>query len=178
MHRRSTILTATFPAAVTTALATALSLAPLLPGAALAMPIGGSFTGRVESQAPQVLGPNEVKLQQTASGLNTGPGTPLDGARVQWVETVTLKNGQGPVEGTITFTTPGGSTSSLYRGTVTTDAQGRVTATGTYRDNAATGEFAGVKGKGTFSLAYTSKTEFSGQWQGEVTLPGRTSSKR
>ncbi|HEV2542259.1 MAG TPA: Ig-like domain-containing protein [Methylobacterium sp.] len=178
MHRRSTILTAAFPAALSTALATALSLAPLLPAAARAMPMGGSFTGRVESQAPQVLGPNEVKLQQTASGLNTGPGTPLDGARVQWVETVTLKNGQGPVEGTITFTTPGGSTSSLYRGTVTTDAQGRVTATGTYRDSAATGEFAGVKGKGTFSLAYSSKTEFSGQWQGEVRLPGQKSSKR
>lgn len=97
---------------------------------------------------------------------------------MQWVETLTLKNGQGPVQGTITFTTPGGSTSSLYRGRVTTDAQGRVTATGTYQDSAATGEFAGTKGKGSFSLAYTSKTEFAGQWQGEVTLPGQTSSKR
>ena len=174
MYRRSTIL-AVPPAA---AFAAALSLAPVLPAAALAMPMGGSFTGRVDSQAPQGLGPNEVKLQQTASGINTGPGTPLDGARVQWVETVTLKNGQGPVQGTITFTTPGGTTSSLYRGTVTTDAQGRVTATGTYRDSAATGEFAGTKGKGSFSLAYTSKTEFAGQWQGEVTLPGQKSSKR
>ncbi|AMB47163.1 MULTISPECIES: hypothetical protein [Methylobacteriaceae] len=166
MYRRSTIL------------AVAVSLVPVLPAAAVAMPMGGSYTGRVESEAPQVLGPDAVKIQQTASGINTGPGTPLDGARVQWVQTVTLKNGQGPVEGTITFTTPAGSTSSLYRGTVATDAQGRVTATGTYRDSAATGEFAGVKGKGTFSLAYTSKTEFAGQWQGEVTLPGQRSSKR
>ncbi|BAU92915.1 hypothetical protein ACQKJ1_00710 [Methylorubrum rhodesianum] len=174
MYRRSTIL-AVPPAAV---LAAALSLAPLLPAVAVAMPMGGSFTGRVDSQTPQVLGPNEVKLRQTASGINTGPGTPLDGAQVQWVETVTLKNGQGPVEGTITFTTPGGSTSSRYKGTVTTDAQGRVTASGTYRDGPATGEFAGTKGNGTFSLAYSSKTDFAGQWQGEVTLPGQKSSKR
>ena len=178
MYRRSTILAVPPFAAFAAAFAAGLSLAPLLPAVAVAMPMGGSFTGRVDSQTPQVLGPNEVKLQQTASGINTGPGTPLDGARVQWVETVTLKNGQGPVEGTITFTTPAGTTSSVYKGTVTTDAQGRVAATGTYRDSAATGEFAGVKGKGTFSLAYTSKTEFAGQWQGEVTLPGQRSSKR
>ena len=149
-----------------------------LSSAALGMPMGGSYTGRVESQTPQVLGPNEVRLQQTASGINTGPGTPLDGARVQWVETLTLKNGQGPVEGTITFTTPTGTTSSVYKGMVATDVQGRVTATGTYRNSAATGAFAGVKGKGTYSVAYGSKTDFSGQWQGEITLPGQTSSKR
>lgn len=40
MYRRSTILAA---------FAAALSLTPVLPAAALAMPMGGSFTGRVES---------------------------------------------------------------------------------------------------------------------------------
>lgn len=145
--------------------------------AVYAMPMGGAYTGRVDSQTPQVLGPNEVKVQQTASGTNTGPGTPLDGAKVQWVETATLKNGQGPVEGTITFTTPAGSTSSAYKGTVTTDAQGRVTAKGTYKDASATGEFKGVKGQGTFTVAYTSKSDFMGEWKGEVTLPGQKSSK-
>jgi hypothetical protein len=166
MSRRSTILAAV------------LSLAPVFSAASIAMPMGGSFTGRVDSQTPQVLGPNEVKLRQTASGINTGPGTPLDGAQVQWVETVTLKNGQGPGDATTTTTPPGGSTPPRYKGTVTTDAQGRVTASGTYRDGPATGEFAGTKGNGTFSLAYSSKTDFAGQWQGEVTLPGQKSSKR
>ncbi len=151
---------------------------PFLPALTVAMPMGGSYTGRVESQTPQVLGPNHVKVRQTASGTNTGPGTPLHGARVEWAETVTLKDGRGPVEGTITFTTPAGTTSSDYKGTVTTDPQGRVTASGTYRDRTATGEFAGVTGQGTYSVAYTSKTEFSGQWQGEVRLPGQTTSQR
>lgn len=149
-----------------------------LASAAYAMPMGGTYTGRVDSQTPQVIGPNKVKVQQTASGVNTGPGTPLDGAKVQWVETVTLTNGQGPVQGTITFTTPTGSTSSVYKGMVTTDAQGRVTGQGTYKDTAATGEFTGVKGKGTFTVAYTSKTDFTGEWKGEVQLPGQKSSKR
>lgn len=145
---------------------------------AYAMPMGGAYTGHVDNQTPQILGPNEVKVQQTASGVNRGPGTPLDGAQVQWVETVTLKNGQGPVQGTITFTTPAGSTSSAYRGTVMTDPQGRVTARGTYEDTAATGQFTGVKGKGTFTVAYSSKTDFTGEWKGEVTLPGQKSSRR
>jgi hypothetical protein len=161
-------------AAFTTIACAALGLATTVQ----AMPMAGSYTGHVVNQTPQVLGPNEVKLQQTATGVNSGPGTPLDGAQVQWVETVTLKNGQGPVQGTITFTTPSGTTSSVYKGTVSTDAQGRVTAQGTYQDSAATGEFAGVKGNGTFSLAYTSKTEFAGEWRGEVKLPGQKSSKR
>lgn len=149
-----------------------------LPAAATAMPMGGTYTGRVESQTPQVLGPNEVKVQQTASGVNTGPGTPLDGAKVQWVETITLKNGQGPVEGTITFTTPTGSTSSAYKGMVSTDAQGRVTAKGSYKDSGATGEFTGFKGKGNFTVAYTSKMDFTGEWKGEVTPPKQNTSRR
>lgn len=147
-------------------------------GLAWAMPMSGSYTGRVESQTPLPSGPNQIKIQQKAVGVNTGPGTPLDGATVQWTETATLTNGQGPVEGLITFTTPTGTTSSAYRGTVTTDASGRVTATGTYRDKSSTGEFAGVTGSGTFSLAYISKTEFAGEWKGDVKLPAQKSSKR
>ncbi|GLS46510.1 hypothetical protein [Methylobacterium brachythecii] len=157
-----------------TVIAAALTLAPV----AHAMPMGGSYTGRVDTQTPQVLGPNEVKVQQTASGLNNGPGTPLDGAKVQWVETVTLKNGQGPVQGTITFSTPVGSTSSAYKGMVATDAQGRVTAKGTYKDTASTGEFEGIRGKGSFTVTYTSKTDFTGEWKGDVTLPKQKTSNR
>ena len=145
---------------------------------AYAMPMGGTYTGHVDSQAPQPLGPNEVKIQQTASGMNTGPGTPLDGAKVQWVETVTLKNGQGPVQGTITFTQPSGATSSAYKGMATTDPQGRVTAQGTYQVTDGTGELAGVKGNGTFTVGYSSKTDFTGEWKGEVTMPGQKSSKQ
>ena len=152
------------------------AMAPVAP--ALAMPMGGNYTGHVDNQTPQPLGPNEVKIKQTASGMNTGPGTPLDGAKVQWVETVTLKNGQGPVQGTITFTTPSGATSSAYKGTATTDPQGRVTAQGTYQVTNGTGELAGVKGNGTFSVAYTSKADFTGEWRGEVQLPGQKSSRR
>ena len=152
------------------------AMAPVAP--ALAMPMGGNYTGHVDSQTPHPLGPNEVKIQQTASGMNTGPGTPLDGAKVQWVETVTLKNGKGPVQGTITFTTPSGATSSAYKGMATTDPEGRVTARGTYQVTSGTGELAGARGNGKFSVAYTSKADFTGEWRGEVKMPGQKSSKR
>jgi hypothetical protein len=152
------------------------AIAPVAP--ALAMPMGGHYTGHVDNQTPRPVGLNEVEIQQTASGLNTGPGTPLDGAKVQWVETVTLKNGQGAVRGTITFTTPSGVTSSAYKGVATTDPQGRVTARGTYQVTHGTGDLAGVKGNGDFSVAYTSKADFTGEWRGEVQMPGQRSSKR
>jgi hypothetical protein len=152
------------------------AIGPVAP--ALAMPMGGSYTGHVVDQTPHPLGPNAVKIQQTASGMNSGPGTPLDGAKVQWVETVTLKNGQGPVHGMITFTTPSGATSSAYTGTATTDPRGRVTARGTYQVTHGTGELVGVKGRGNFSVSYTSDADFIGEWQGEVQMPRRTSSKR
>lgn len=145
---------------------------------AQAMPMGGSYTGHVDSQAPQELGPNKVKVQQTASGVNTGPGTPFDGAKVQWKDTVTLENGQGPVQGTITLTTPSGTVTNVYEGKLNTDAQGRVTGQGTWKDSSATGEFSGIKGKGTFTLGYTSKTDFMGEWNGDVQLPRQKSSKR
>jgi len=35
-----------------------------------------------------------------------------------------------------------------------------------------------VKGKGNFSVAYSSKMDFAGQWQGDVTLPQQKSSRR
>ncbi|MER2264769.1 hypothetical protein [Methylobacterium oxalidis] len=154
------------------------SAALALASPALAMPMGGSYSGRVDNQVPQMLGPNQVRVQQTATGLNAGPGTPLDGAKVQWNEIVSLTNGQGPVEGTITFITPTGTSSSAYKGTVTTDAQGRVTGRGTFKTSEATGELAGIKGSGTFDVAYSSKTDFTGSWKGDFRTPGQKSSRR
>ncbi|MDR7037344.1 MULTISPECIES: hypothetical protein [Methylobacterium] len=155
-----------------------LFLALAVASPAAAMPMAGSFSGRVDNQAPQMLGPNAVRVQQTANGLNAGPGTPLDGAKVQWSEIVTLTNGQGPVEGTITFITPSGTTSSPYTGTVTTDPQGRVTARGKFRTGESTGDFAGLKGNGSFSVAYSSRTDFTGEWRGDFKMPGRKTSRR
>lgn len=140
-------------------------------GPALAMPMAGSFNGHVDSQVPQPLGaPDHVRVQQTASGSNTGPGTPLDGARVQIQETVTLKAGQGSTMGTITFQTPSGTTRSPYQGTVVTDAQGRITAQGSFRTEATTGEFAGLAGQGRFTVRYETPTEFVGEWSGDFTI--------
>jgi hypothetical protein len=163
------------PRGISITLAAVVCAAMAPAGPALALPMGGNYTGHVDRQIPHPLGPNEVRIEQTASGLNTGPGTPLDGAKVQWVETATLRNGQGPVQG---ITTPSGATSSAYKGTATTDPQGRVTVRGTYRVTNGTGDLAGVKGSGNFSAAYTSRADFTGEWRGEALMPGQKSSKR
>lgn len=156
----------------------AVSALVVLAPAAHAMPMGGAFTGRVDGQTPQMIPPDTMKIQQTASGSNAGPGTPLDGAKVTWSESIKLKNGQGTHQGVITFTTPSGSTSSPYRGVVATDAQGRVTAKGRFTSTKGTGGLAGLSGSGGYTAAYSSKTDFTGQWNGDFKMPGQKTSRR
>lgn len=147
--------------------------------AAQAMPMAGSYTAKVDGQSAEPVGTGgQIRLTKTATGTNTGPGTPLDGATVRFSDVAVLKDGQGTLKGTITFTTPSGTTSSPYTGRVTTDAMGRVTAEGAFRTTKATGDFAGLKGSGTFTAAFTSPTDFTGQWQGEFRAPAQRTSRR
>lgn len=150
-----------------------------LAGAALAMPMSGTFGTHVDKQDARPLGsPDRLQVQQTGSGINRSPGLPLDGAAVGINEIATLKRGSGPVQGTITFNTPVGSTVSSYSGRVTTDAQGRITARGRFRTQDASGAFAGLKGSGTFSTVYTSKSDAVTQWSGEFSPPTAQLSSR
>ncbi len=144
-----------------------------------AMPMGGSLTAQVDNQSTQPVGKGgQIRLTKTATGTNTGPGTPLDGATVRFSDVAVLKDGQGTLKGTITFATPSGTTSSPYTGRVATDAAGRVTAEGAFRTTKGTGDFAGLKGTGTFSVAFTSPKDFAGQWQGEFQAPAQRTSRR
>ncbi|GJE27773.1 hypothetical protein [Methylobacterium organophilum] len=162
---------------IRTALA-AITLAALAP-VAQAMPLGGTFNAHVDSQSAQPIGKaGQVRIAKTASGTNAGPGTPLDGATVRFNDVSLLKDGQGTVKGTIVFVTPGGTTSSPYTGTIATDPMGRVTAEGQFRTKKGTGEFAGLKGNGSFSVAFSSPTDFTGQWQGDFQMPMQKTSRR
>jgi hypothetical protein len=147
--------------------------------AAQAMPMGGSLTAQVDGQSAQPIGKGgQIRLTKTATGTNAGPGSPLDGATVRFSDVAVLKDGQGTLKGTITFVTPSGTTSSPYTGRVATDASGRVTAEGAFTTTKATGDFAGLKGRGTFSVAFTSPTSFTGQWQGDFQAPAQRTSRR
>ncbi|GJD58397.1 hypothetical protein [Methylobacterium dankookense] len=146
---------------------------------AVAMPMSGTFDTHVGKQDVRPLGsPDRLEIQQTGSGINRSPGLPLDGAAVGISEIAVLKRGNGPVQGTITFNTPVGSTVGTYSGRVSTDAQGRVTAQGRFRTRDANGAFAGLKGGGTFSTVFTSKTDAITQWSGEFTPPTAQLSSR
>ncbi|MCE4222569.1 hypothetical protein HCU64_02285 [Methylobacterium sp. C25] len=158
-----------------------LAIAPifaLVATSAYAMPMGGTFTVRYDQQNPQPIAPNQVVIDERGTGVNRSPGQPFDNAQVSIVETVRLTAGQGPVKGTIVFTTPDGTSASPYTGKVTTDAQGRMTATGTFKVSKATGAFAGLKGKGTFSTSFTSQTDQVTDWRGEFRPPATVASNR
>jgi hypothetical protein len=152
----------------------------LLAGAsgASAMPMGGTFTMHYDGQTMQPSGQGRMVIDERGSGLNRSPGQPLDNAQVTVVERVTMDRGQGPVEGTITFTTPNGTTTSPYTGRVSTDAQGRVTATGTFKVAKATGAFAGLKGRGAFTTVFASPTDQTTSWTGEFKPPPALASTR
>lgn len=138
---------------------------------AAAMPMGGTFTLRYDGQTMQPVAPGKMKIDERGTGLNRSPGQPLDNAQVTVVETVTLESGQGPLKGTITFATPNGSTTSPFTGRVATDAQGRVTAMGTFKVARATGAFVGLKGTGSFTTVFASPTDQTTQWQGDFKPP-------
>ncbi|GJE11338.1 MULTISPECIES: hypothetical protein [Methylobacterium] len=145
---------------------------------AFAMPMGGSFTLHYDGQNMQPIAPGKMRIEERGTGINKSPGQPLDNAQVTIVETVTMESGQGPLKGTITFTTPNGTTTSPYTGRVTTDALGRVTAVGAFKVAKATGAFAGLKGTGSFTAVFASPTDQTTQWQGEFKPPPALASTR
>ncbi|AWN43628.1 hypothetical protein [Methylobacterium durans] len=144
----------------------------------LAMPMNGTFTMHYDKQSPQPIAPDHIKIDASGSGMNKSPGQPLDNAKVTITETATLIRGQGPLKGTITFTTPDGTTSSPYTGKVMTDAQGRMTAVGKFKVAKATGAFAGLKGSGSFTTAFSSQTDQVTEWKGNFKPPAAMASSR
>ncbi|MCJ2018451.1 MULTISPECIES: hypothetical protein [unclassified Methylobacterium] len=146
--------------------------------AAAAMPMGGTFTMHYDNQTMQPIAPGQMRIEERGSGLNKSPGQPFDNAQVTIVETVTMDRGQGPVKGTITFSTPDGTSTSPYTGRVNTDAQGRMTATGTFKVGKATGAFAGLKGTGAFTTVFASPTDQTTAWSGAFTPPPARAARR
>jgi hypothetical protein len=143
-----------------------------------AMPMGGTFTMHYDGQNMQQTAPGRMKIEERGTGINKSPGQPLDNAQVTIVESVTLDRGQGPLKGTITFSTPNGSAVSPFTGRVATDALGRVTAAGTFKVAKATGAFAGLKGTGSFTTTFSSPTDQTTAWTGDFKPPGAVAASR
>jgi hypothetical protein len=143
-----------------------------------AMPMNGTFTMHYDKVSPQPLAPDHMKIQESGTGINKSPGQPLDNAQVSITETVTLVHGQGPTKGTIAFTTPSGMTTRPYTGKVTTDAQGGITAVGTFKVSHVTGVFAGLKGSGSFTTVFSSQSDQETQWRGDFKPPKSMTSSR
>lgn len=94
------------------------------------MPMSGTFTMPYDGQTMQPGGPGRMVSDERGSNLDRSPGQPMDHAQLTVAERVTMDRGQGPMAGTVTFTTPDGTTTSPCTARVSTDAQGRVTAPG------------------------------------------------
>ncbi len=145
------------------------------------MKIGGTMSASVTQQQVIPLGSaDRIAITMLDKGTTKSSGSPLDGATIMLAEEAVLDKGNGPQIGTITLANDKGSITNEIHGAVKTvmvDGQPRVSTSGTYKMVDGTGLFAGASGHGTYSAAFTSKTDWEGEYKGVLVLPKHEASR-
>jgi hypothetical protein len=161
-------------------------VATSLPLAAVAL-LGGSFgsapskiAGTVEAKyaeqhplpVPDAAG--HALVLGRAKGINrsTGPTTYLDKGEVTNLDFADLTQGNGPHQGYITMSQGADTLISKWSGRVTTtlspDKAPITTFEGTWTKVKGAGRYARAPGKGTYQGHFTSQTEYTVDWNGEL----------
>lgn len=161
------------------------SLAALLVSSTIAsaqsMKVHGTFEASVTQQQAHLLGADGmVIVSQLAKGTTKSPGAPIDGAEMLLSENVVLDRGNGPEQGSVSYANDKGSVTDEIHGAVTTvmvDGQPHTTVSGTYKMISGTGIFAGGEGHGTYTVTFTSKTDYRGAYEGTLKLPKHEASR-
>jgi len=162
------------------ALAAALPLAIIvLPGWSPAVApsrVAGTFTVKYAEQhslpVPDA-GGHALMLGRVA-GVNrsTGQSPYMDQAKVISLEFGDLVQGNGTHQGYITFSQGVDSVISKWNGKVTTtlspDKKPMTSFAGTWTKVKATGRYQDIAGKGTYKGRFISQTEYTVDWEGEI----------
>ena len=145
------------------------------------MKVLGTFEASVTQQQAHPLGADGmVIISQLSKGTTRSPGAPIDGAEMLLSENVVLNKGNGPEQGSVSYANDKGSVTDEIHGTVTTvmaDGQPHTTVSGTYKMISGTGIFAGGEGHGTYTVTFTSKTDYKGEYKGVLTLPNHEATR-
>ena len=102
--------------------------------------------------------------------VNTGEREFMDGARTVNMSHSDLIQGNGVHQGYLKLTKSGDTTFAKWQGKIKTKVMPEgnpvISFEGTYVYIKGTGSFKNIKGEGTFKGEFTSKTEYTVEWQG------------
>jgi hypothetical protein len=155
-----------------------LAAVALLGGSAGPVPfrIAGTFEVKYAEQHPLPVNDaaGHALVLARARGVNrsTGPTRYMDKSAVTNVEFADLTQGNGPQQGYISMSQGGDTTISKWSGKVTTtlspDKTPITTFEGSWTKVHGTGRYRGVTGKGSYKGRFTSQTEYTVEWSGEI----------
>ena len=146
--------------------------------------VSGVFSMKAgQQQTLPVASPAEpVLLLTLSSGTNrsTGQSAYMDGAEVIDRQIADLTQGNGPHRGYITEIHGADTTVTRYQGKVVTtlgaDQKPITRFEGTWSKLEGTGQYEGVTGAGSYKGRMISQTEYTVEWNGEISTP-RTASR-
>jgi hypothetical protein len=166
-------------------LALAVALLGWSPGPA-PVKIGGTFSVKYAEQHPVPVpdAGGHTLVTGRARGVNrsTGPTLYMDGGDVTNFEFADLIRGNGPQQGYISMSLGADSMMSKWSGKVITvlsaDKTPITTMEGTWTRVFGTGRYANVSGQGTYKGHFSSRTEYTVDWNGEISAPSQAASNR
>jgi hypothetical protein len=138
--------------------------------------IAGTFQVKYAEQHPLPV-PNaegHALVLGRAQGVNrsTGATTYMDRGKVTNFEFADLTQGNGPQQGYISMSQGADTVISKWSGKVSTslapDKTPITTFAGTWTKAKGTGRYADANGKGTYKGHFTSQTEYTVEWSGEI----------
>jgi len=119
-------------------------------------------------------GHNLSLLRSTGTNAATGETKFMDGAQAVNVSFSDLVKGKGPHSGYLILVQNETSVFIKWKGTVTTvqrkEPPPLTSFAGTFNWTGGTGQYAKIKGKGTFKGHFTSPTAYTADWSGEYSL--------
>jgi hypothetical protein len=119
---------------------------------------------------------NHIISLTEAEGINVSAGMSesMNGAQVVNLSFSDLVEGNGPQNGYVKFAMKGDTTIAKWEGKVTTtlSAGGSpiMKFAGTFSWIKGTGQFKNIQGSGTYKGEFTSKTEYTSDWEGEYSI--------
>ena len=143
-----------------------------------AMTTSGKITLAYTHQDSIVVGDIEGHVMSlvTSEGKNSSSGENafMDGAQIVNLSFSDLVRGNGVHQGYVRFTKGGDTTFAEWQGKIKTkvmpDGNTVTTMEGTYTYTRGTGSFENIKGEGTFKGEFTSKTEYTVEWQASYSV--------
>lgn len=140
--------------------------------------ISGKMTATYTKMDSTVVGdvPGHTMILGTSEGTNTNTGENafMDGAQITNLSFSDLVQGNGTNQGYVIFTKDGDVTYAKWQGKVTTtktdEGEPDTSLEGTFDYTKGTGQFENIKGKGSYTGKFTSKTEYTVEWQGSYSI--------